>query len=160
ALACSSPATEPAAAPSPAWSLVGEDLDSALISVWGSSERDVWAVGSDRGEGPLIEHFDAARFERLDTGATAHLWRAFGLEGGPVFFGGAKGTILRYADGAFSRMPTPSEDVTVFGLWGTSPASMWAVGGTDGGSAGAFAWRLDGEEWVAAPGFPAELAET
>lgn len=156
ALACSSEPAPPAAPP-PAWTVIAEGLDSAFISVWGSSERDVWAVGSDRGAGPLVEHFDGTTFERLDTGASGHLWWVFGFEDGPVFFGGAQGTILRYEDGAFSRMPTPSEDVTVFGLWGTSPESMWAVGGADGGGAGAFAWRLDGEGWVEASEFPRDL---
>src|SRR6187401_1155953 len=77
ALACSAQAAEPAGAAAPAWTLVAEDLESALISVWGSSERDVWAVGSDRGDGPLIEHFDGTRFARLDSGASGHLWWVF-----------------------------------------------------------------------------------
>jgi hypothetical protein len=156
ALACSSEAAPPAIA-APGWTLVAEGLDSALMSVWGTSDHDVWAVGSDRGTGPLVEHFDGNAFERLDSGASGHLWWVFGFEDGPVFFGGAGGTILRYADGAFSRMATPSDDVTVLGLWGTSPESMWAVGGAEGGGAAAFAWRLDDERWVPAADFPSEL---
>ena len=159
ALACASPAAEPTAS-TPSWTLLAEGLDSALISVWGSDERDVWVVGSDQGEGPLIAHFDGTAFERLASGTSGHLWWVFGFDAGPVFFGGANGTILRYADGAFSPMRTPSHDVTVFGLWGASPDAMWAVGGTEGGGAGAFAWRLDGDSWVSAVDFPTELAAT
>src|SRR4051812_18670991 len=96
ALACSSAATEPPAAGTQSWTLLAEGLDSALISVWGASERDVWAVGSDRGDGPLIEHFDGNAFERLASGTSGHLWWVFGFDAGPVFFAGANGTILRY----------------------------------------------------------------
>jgi hypothetical protein len=140
------------------WVVVHEALDSALISVWGSDEDDVWAVGGDRGEGPLVLHWDGERFETMATGASGDLWWVFGFAGGPVFLGGAGGSILRYEDGVFSPTSTPRSDVTVFGLWGSSPEDMWAVGGADGGADGAFAWRLEGDSWVEAAEFPAELA--
>jgi hypothetical protein len=56
-------------------------------------------------------------------------------------------------------MDTPGNGV-VFGLWGSAPEEMWAVGGEAGGSQGAFAWRLASGSWAPAPGFPTELAET
>jgi hypothetical protein len=142
----------------PAWTVAGENLDSALISVWGSAADDVWAVGADTGSGPLVLHYDGSAFERLDTGTTGDLWWVFGFAGGPVFFGGAGGAILRYADGAFQPLATPDSSVTVFGLWGSAPDDMWAVGGTEGGAGGAFAWRLAGDSWAEAPGFPPDLA--
>jgi len=157
---CSSDSTSGTPAPSASpWTLVGEGLDAALISVWGTSETDVWAAGSDAGDGPFVVHWDGTSFERRTTGTTGDLWWVFGFEGGPVFLGGANGTIVRYEGGEFTRMTTPSSDVTIFGLWGTAPDSMWAVGGTDGGASGAFAWRLTGDEWVPADHFPAELAK-
>jgi hypothetical protein len=159
ATACSGSdaAATPASIPDE-WSIVQENLDSALISVSGTDENDVWAVGGDRGSGPLILHWDGERFATLDSGSSGDLWWVHGFADGPVFMGGAGGTILRYQGGEFSRMPTPSSDVTVFGLWGSSADDMWAVGGADGGANGAFAWRLDGDAWVEAPKFPAELA--
>lgn len=156
--ACSSnDAVEPDAAAS--WTVVQQDLDSALMSVWGSAEDDVWAVGSDRGAGPLILHWDGTSFTRLDSETHGDLWWVFGFAGGPVFMGGAGGNILRYQDGVFSPTSTPSSEGTVFGLWGSSPEDMWAVGGADGGADGAFAWRLQGDTWLEAPEFPTELAE-
>jgi hypothetical protein len=140
------------------WAVVEEELDSALISVWGSAEDDVWAVGSDRGEGPLVLHWDGQKLEKLDTGATGDLWWVYGFADGPVFMGGAGGNILRYEDGEFAPTSTPRDDVTVFGLWGSSPQDMWAVGASDGGADGAFAWRLEVDEWLDAPGFPEDLA--
>ena len=141
----------------PTWMVVHRDLDSALISVWGTAADDVWAVGGDAGEGPLVLHFDGTAWTRLDTGASGDLWWVFGFAGGPVYLGGTGGLSLRYQDGAFTTLTAPTTD-TVFGMWGTSPANMWAVGGALGGASGAFAWRLEGDTWVAAAGFPADLA--
>lgn len=147
--------------PEPAWQIVHDQLPGALLSVWGTSSRDVWAVGSDtrQGGGPLVLHFDGTSWSELATGATGDLWWVFGFEAGPVFMGGSGGVILRYEGGAFTRMTTPGDGV-VFGLWGSAPDAMWAVGGQEGGSRGAFAWRLVGEEWSLAPEFPGALAET
>lgn len=155
-LACSgSPKkAEPAAA---TWHLLGSELDAALISVWGSSEKDVWAVGADTGSGPLVVHWDGTSFERVATGTSGDLWWVFGFERGPVFVGGAGGVIARYDDGAFTPLPTPAAS-TVFGLWGSAPDDMWAVGGTTGGASGAFAWHYDGSAWAEAAGFPSDLS--
>jgi hypothetical protein len=88
------------------------------------------------------------------------LWWVYGFEGGPVFFGGEGGTILRRGEsGDFVRMDTPGQGA-VFGIWGSSPSDMWAVGGEPGGANGAFAWRLDGDRWVAAEGVPDALTAT
>jgi hypothetical protein len=67
--------------------------------------------------------------------------------------------ILRYQGGTFTRMPTPGTD-TVFGIWGATPNDLWAVGGSSGGANNGFAWRLQGDTWVAAAGFPADIAPT
>lgn len=141
-------------------------MASAATSVWGTSERDVYIVGGDAGDGkgPLVEHYDGTAWTRLDPGVTnLNLWWVFGppgaAAGGPVFMGGEGGTILRYQGGAFTKMTTPA-NATVFGLWGASATEMWAVGGSIGGQNGAFAWKLDGDAWIEAPGFPTELAQT
>lgn len=151
--ACSSDDAAPGV---PTWTLLGQDLDRALTSVWGASERDVWAVGSDAGSGPLVLHFDGRGFARFETGVAADLWWVFGFEDGPVFLGGSGGTIVRIDDGKSAVMQTPGTG-TVFGLWGTAPDDMWAVGGAEGGADGAFVWRLVGERWLPAGDFPTEL---
>jgi hypothetical protein len=142
----------------PSWQIVHRDLEGALLSVWGTSASDVWTVGSDSrdGQGPLVLHFDGTSWERVLTGQTGDLWWVFGFDTGELFLGGEGGTILRKDGDNFVRMPTPSTS-TVFGIWGASPDAVWAVGGQTGGASGAFAWRLDGDEWTAAEGFPADL---
>lgn len=140
------------------WEQVHAGLPAALLSVWGQSAQDVWAVGGDTrdGDGPLVVHFDGQQWERVLTGeAQGSLWWVFGFQGGPMFMGGDGGVILRYDGGAFTRMDTPGND-TVFGLWGAAPDDMWAVGGSSD-AAGGFAWRLAGDAWAPEPTLPADV---
>lgn len=143
----------------PPWRIVHENLPQGLLSVWGTAEDDVWTVGSDAGDGPLVLHFDGEGWDRLETGARGDLWWVFGFAGGPIYLGGADGLILRYQDGAFEEMTTPGTG-TVFGIWGGSPGDVWAVGGAPGGASGGFVWRLEGDAWVEASGVPAEIGES
>lgn len=146
--------------PAQTWQVVARHLPSAVISVWGTSASDVYLVGGDPGDGhgPIARHFDGTSWARLDTGQVGNLWWVFGFSGGAVYMGGDGGMILRYQNGGFTRMTTPSDVGTVFGIWGATPDDVWAVGGNSGGESGAFAWRLQGDHWVAAAGFPADLA--
>lgn len=148
-------------APAPeSWQVVQEDLPGALLSVWGSSSADVWVVGADArdGTGPLVGHFDGQGWERVDTGLNqGTLWWVHGFSGGPLFMGGEGGLVLRYEDGDFTVMDTPDTG-TVFGLWGSTPEDMWAVGGASE-SGGGFAWRLRGEVWQAEATLPEDITE-
>lgn len=160
-LALASSACPPPPDP-PKWAVVGKKLPSALLSVWGTSEHDVWTVGSDSGDGqgPLVLHFDGTAWTRLATGVTGNLWWIFGFTTGPIYLGGEGGLILRYEAGTFTRLTTPGTAV-VSGIWGASPDEVWAVGAESGGAKGAFAWRLrGGDTWEAAPGFPSALTDT
>jgi hypothetical protein len=130
------------------WEVVGQDQTAALLSVWGTGADDVWAVGGDPGDdqGPLVLHYDGSAWTRLDSGQRElNLWWVFGFEGGPVFMSGEGGTILRYQDGEFTELETPGASI-VFGMWGSAPDDVWAVGGNNGGGSG-FVWRFDGEAW-------------
>lgn len=147
--------------PARTWQQVGRDMPAALLSIWGSSSSDVYAVGGDRndGQGPLVVHYDGSAWTRLATGEAGNLWWVHGFAGGPVFMSGDNGMVLRYENGTFTRLTTPGNN-TVFGVWGPSPTEMWAVGGAVGGASGAFAWRQQGDSFVAEPTFPAELVDT
>lgn len=154
--------SEPDAPPAPAWEIVERDLPGALLSVWGTSANDAWAVGGDArdGTGPVVLHRDESGWKRLETGLDqGNLWWVFGFAAGPVYLGGDGGTILRYAAGEFSRMSTPGEE-TVFGIWGSSPDDVWAVGGAQE-SDGGFAWRLreGGDAWLPEPSLPAQASD-
>jgi hypothetical protein len=139
------------------WQRVLGDLPGALISVWGTSENDVWAVGGDPdGSGPMVVHFDGTRWTRHHTGARGDLWWVHGFgPSDPVYMGGKDGLILRWNGTTFEKMETPGNG-TIFGMWGSAPDDLWAVGGD--GAVGAFAWRYDGRAWRRAEGFPAGVA--
>jgi hypothetical protein len=142
----------------PSWGVVTEGLPASLLSVWGSSATDVWVVGGDPrdGSGPIVEHYDGAGWTKLDTGLrSVDLWWVTGFAGGPVFMSGSNGTILRYQNGAFEKLPTPGNFI-VFGMWGATPDDLWAVGGNFG--TGGFAWRYDGSTWTVLPDVPADIA--
>jgi hypothetical protein len=152
--------------PTDKWELVHRGLSGALLSVWGTSSTDVWAVGGDAGDGtgPTVIHFDGESWSRRPTGqANGNLWWVFGFEDGPVYMGGEGGMIVRYDPGPagevgdYTLMPTPGTD-TVFGIWGASPDDVWAVGGASD-STGGFAWRLssDTDEWIPEPSLPADV---
>jgi hypothetical protein len=138
---------------------VHEGLEGALLSVWGTGERDVWAVGADArdGLGPLVLHFDGVDWERMETGESAGtLWWVFGFDAGPVFMGGEGGVVLRYDNERFERMDTPGGD-TVFGIWGPAADDVWAVGGASE-STGGFVWHFDGESWAPEPSLGEDVA--
>jgi len=137
------PDDEPA---EPAWAVVASGLDEAVLSIAGTAADDVWAVGADQGAGPLVVHYDGVAWTRMATGHTGNLWWAHAFAPDDVFFGGASGAILRWDGTTFTRMDTPGLGrQTVFGLWGASPDSVYAVGGF-AGRAG-FIWRWDGTAW-------------
>lgn len=153
------PASEPE--PEPSWEIVHRELPGALLSVWGTSSTDVWAVGADAldGSGPTVIHFDGESWESVPTGeAQGNLWWVFGFADGPIYMGGEGGVILRYESGVYTLMDTPGTD-TVFGIWGANPSDVWAVGGTVDASGG-FAWRLDGDSWVSEPSLPADVSDS
>jgi len=146
--------------PAETWQVVQEGVAGALLSVWGTSDRDIWVVGADArdGTGPTVLHFDGDAWRRVETGqAQGDLWWVFGFEGGPVYMGGDGGVILRHqpADGSFTRMDTPGTE-TVYGIWGASPDDVWAVGG-ESESAGGFAWHLRGDAWEPELSVPADV---
>jgi hypothetical protein len=138
--------------PPSTWKIAVEQLPGALISAWGTSARDVYSVGAapSATEAPMVLHFDGTTWSMLTPPVVGvDLWWVHGwTASGPIFMGGSEGTILRYEGGTFTEMTTPGTNV-IFGIWGSAPDDVWAVGGALGGAAGAFAWRYDGTEWTA-----------
>lgn len=115
----------------PTWQTVQEDLDGALLRVWGTSANDVYAVGSDpKDEGSLMIHFDGTKWTKLDTGTTGDLWWIDRVAPDELRIVGEGGIILKYtpSTGAFERKTAPSE-TTLFGCFGRSANDVWYIGG-------------------------------
>jgi hypothetical protein len=135
----SSPAAQLAA---PEWQLLASELPSALLSVSGRSPADVFAVGADKGRGPLVLHFDGKAWSRLATGTRGDLWWVQALADGPVLMAGAGATILRYDGRRFERLPTPGlGKQTIYGVWGRSADDFYAVGSAAGRDGFVWHWR-------------------
>src|SRR5690348_10293964 len=101
-------------APAPSWRTQSSGVTANLSSVWGSSARDVFAVGS----GGTILHYDGNAWT-AQPGQAADLQDVWGTSGTDVFAVGAGGAILHY-DG---RAWTPQASGTtrdLFALWGSS----------------------------------------
>ena len=128
------------------WTALGQHAREALLSVGGRSETDVYAVGADRGAGPLVLHFDGETWTRVVTGSRGDLWWVHAFPDGPVFMAGAYATILKHDGENFERMKTPGIGVhTVYGLWGAALDDLYAVGSITGRNG--FIWHYDGKEW-------------
>lgn len=139
------------------WQKLAERKPSSLLAAWSSGLDNVWIVGGREGAGnnAAVFHYDGAAWTKLDPQQpNVDIWQVFGFEGGPVFLGGSNGTILKYENGTFTKIPTPGTDI-VFGLWGASPTDVWAVGGQPTGVG--FVWRYNGTQFENVTGLPMEL---
>lgn len=132
--------TEPA---KPAWQLLASELPSALLSVSGRSASDMYAVGADKGHGPLVLHFNGKTWAELHTGTTGDLWWVQAFPNGKTLMAGASGTVLRFDGLHFERLPTPGLGRhTVYGVWGSTPDDFYAVGSAGGRNG--FIWHYHG----------------
>lgn len=138
ALATSACEPDPGTSDDKTWHHVFSDLPSALLGVWGSSAADVFVVGSDAGDGPLVLRWDGSAWRRLATGATGGLWWVSGTgPSAPVWMSGEAGLVMRYDRVAdrFEKIPGVPASVTVFGVFETG-GEVWAVGGERAGAIG------------------------
>jgi hypothetical protein len=141
------------------WTTVIEELDEALLSIWGTAADDIWVVGADTGAGPAVLHYDGADWTRHPTGATGGLWWVAGL-GETLWMVGEGGLILRHRRGTdtFEQMPGPPA-ATLFGVIAFADDDVWAVGGEAVANRGVV-WHYDGTSWSAVADVPeAALAE-
>ncbi|MGD0674816.1 MAG: vanadium-dependent haloperoxidase [Polyangiaceae bacterium] len=122
------------------WQLLASELPSALLSVAGRSSNDIYAVGADKGHGPIVLHFDGQTWTELHTGQNGDLWWVQAPPRGAVLMAGAGGMVLRYDGRHFERMRTPGLGrQTVYGVWGTDAENFYAVGSAGGRNG--FVWH-------------------
>ncbi len=153
---CKEHPAPPVEAPvAPAWALVAAGLPSALMSIDGASPSDIYAVGADKGDGPLVLHFDGTAWTELPTGQHGDLWWVHAFPDGSALMGGARATVLRVKAGHFERLPnTGLARQTVYGVWGVSPQDFYAVGSSSGRNG--FVWHFQDGHFHDEP-LPADL---
>jgi hypothetical protein len=162
--ACTTTSSTPDAGQPPVatWhaALEGEAVGGALLSVWGASPTDVWAVGGTLGNGGenVVLRYDGTRLTRVSPGGTHTWWWVAGSAANNVWMVGESGHATRWDGSAFVAHDVPL-NVTLWGVWTDAPDNVWVVGGTPGGGAGrpndvVFHW--DGSAWTqeTLPGVP------
>jgi len=93
-----------------------------LNAVWGTSESDVFAVGTNG----TILHYDGFEWTAMTSGTTQPLYAIWGTSGTDIFAVGT-GTILHYNGFAWSPM-TAGTAWDINGVWGNSGSDVFAVG--------------------------------
>lgn len=129
-----------------AWQQLAGNLPSALLSVSGPSSHDIYAVGADKGAGPLVVHYDGKAWQQLKTGQHGDLWWVQAFADGTVFAAGASSMVLRFNGATWERLVTPGlAKQTIFGVWGRDPNDLYFVGGAAGRDG--FVWHYDGSSF-------------
>lgn len=130
----------------PTWERVVQADESvgALMSVWGPSPSEVYAVGGqpDPDGRATVLRFDGASWVEEPTPAGAAMldW-VYGVDD-RVWAVGRAGTILVREAGSWASETSPTAR-TLWGLWGASADELWAVGG-DGATDAPVLLRRDG----------------
>ncbi len=118
------------------WHSVISGAPGALLSIWESPGGELWSVGASKdSDGPMVlrRPAGASGWQRLTTGVTQHLWWVMGHgDDGPVWVSGDEGVVLEYSreTSHFTRVDTPVDGATLFGVWGAHADDVWFVGGT------------------------------
>lgn len=120
--------------------------------VWGTSATNVFAVG-DRG---TILRWTGTRWSGMASPQTAHIGAVWGLNATEVYAVGYGGFVLRYDGNRWEtlRARVPAGNEYLFGIWGTSPSDLWAVGlrlDEDSGDRFKLLLHYDGATWQEVP---------
>lgn len=123
---------------------------AGLLSIWGSSDTDVFVVGADDGAGPVVLHWDGTAWSRLDTGTTGDLWWVWSDGGDTVWMSGENGRMLSYSrsGGAFTEQVITNAAYKLFGVWGSSATDVWTVGGDINNNNPGVVLHYDGTAWT------------
>ena len=134
------------------WTPVLQNLDGALLAIWGTSERDIWAVGGPLGNSgfdALVVHYDGTAWRRMPAGGTNSFWWVHGTSASDLWMVGEKGRITHW-DGTRFEERSSGTTATLFGVWAAAPDDAWAVGGVpDQASDVLLHW--DGASWKPDP---------
>lgn len=108
------------------WVSMESGTTAFLLSVWGSSYDNVFAVG---GAGRIL-HFDGNQWSAMDSGTNESLYHVWGSSPYNVYAVGYAGTLLHYDGDSWHTIDTGTANI-LRGVWGSSANSIFAVGGKE-----------------------------
>jgi hypothetical protein len=140
-------------------------LDRAVLSIWGTSSKSVYAVGGPLGNDgfeTLAIHYDGKAWKDLHPGGAETFWWTSGSSDSDVWMVGEKGRISHW-DGASFTAQASGTTSTLWGVMAFAPDDAWAVGGMPEGTStddDDVVLRWDGTSWAreALPGAPLHRA--
>lgn len=127
------------------WTQQNSGTNVALTDVWGATQNNVFAVGSNG----TILHYNGLGWTPQPSGTTKNLYGVWGSGPKDVFAVGINGTILHYNGSSWVSQPTGTTDLV--GVWGSGPQNVFAVG-RDG--LGGTVIRYNGSAWSTLKYFP------
>ena len=134
------------------WQVVVEHLDGSILSFWGDSTSEIFAVG-----GPVtspgqafILRYDGTQWEHMPLDAPT-LWWVQGFASDDVWAVGERGIIVHFDGSEWTVVVDDDVDYTLWGVWGASPNDIWTVGGTAAGGAPSVVRHYDGSTWQDVP---------
>ena len=141
------------------WQVALSGRAGALLGVWGEAGPSprLYAVGAEDAQGPqfLVLHPGAEGWVRIPVAPSGDLWWVTVVPGDGAWASGSGGRVVRYspATGALDDLST-GENAILYGVWGSGPSDVWAVGGDPQGLGPAPAlchWNGEGWSIEAAP---------
>jgi hypothetical protein len=135
------------------WSIPIQGRGGALLGVTGEpgSNPRVYVVGAADASGPqfLVRHPGAEGWVRVPVAGSGDLWWVSIVPGDGAWASGSDGRVVRY-DPATSEIEDRSTgvDAVLYGVWGSGPTDVWAVGGDPEGVGPVPALlHWDGDSW-------------
>jgi hypothetical protein len=97
--------------------------------VWGSSEHDVFAVGTSQLWDccATIMHYDGSAWRHMEIPGWAELFDVWGSSRSDVFAVGESGTIAHFDGTTWTLMPRATDN-SLYAIWGSSGHDVFAVG--------------------------------
>lgn len=119
-----------------------------FLSAWGPSQDHVFTVGGQPSAGVIMER-TGETWSEVDLGLEVPLlnW-VFGFADDDITVVGREGTVLHFDGTEWQQQPTPTVE-DLWGVWGSSPSNLWAVGGRGRAEGQATILRYDGNTWTA-----------
>lgn len=137
----------------PQWTPIASGLSGALLSVPARSHEHLYLLGADSGGTPMGFYLEGDDWWELPSLSAGDLW--WGFEWGEqLWVVGDGGRVIQLENNLLVGETILDAGTILFGIWGTSPSDLYAVG-SDGIPR---MWHFDGGDWSAVL-LPEEAAE-